>query len=71
MEELVHHGAAGAPAVGGEGIAIEQILADIEIEGREIGVHEIWSGMEHALEVILLVAREHGRRGARASLCRM
>ena len=52
-------------------IAIERVLADIEIEGRQIDVHEILQRMEHAPEIIFARSPEHGLMRASASLCRM
>ncbi len=59
MEELVQHGAAGAAASARPRIAIERVLADIEVEGREIDRHEVGEEREEPLVIKDFVGRPH------------
>ncbi len=48
------------PALGaGIGLAVERILADVEIERRQIGVHELRQHCNHALVVVVGVGLAH------------
>ena len=48
------------PALGaGIGLAVERILADVEIERRQVGVHELRQHRNHALVVVVGVGLAH------------
>ena len=59
VEERVEHGAGGAAARAGRGVAVERVLADVEVEGREVDGGELEEGLEDPLEVVGGVALQH------------
>ena len=52
--DFVHHRAAGAPLDRVSRVTIEPVLADLEIEGRQIAVTQSVQLGENAVEVIAL-----------------
>ena len=50
VEQPIEHGAHGAPARRMRRVAIERILADVEVEGREIDRAEVMQRHEHLVE---------------------
>ncbi len=55
VEQQVQHRARGA-AAGGVAVAVERVLADVEVERREVGGGEVEQRAEHALEVVFRIA---------------
>ena len=60
-EQLIEHGEAGFARQRGIRIAIERVLADIEIERRQIGRHERAERGEDALVIEIRVSLAHQR----------
>ena len=58
-EDLIHHRAGGAAAQAVRRIAIKGVLADVEVERRQLGDAEIGQRVEDAGEVVGLVALAH------------
>ena len=60
-EDFVRYRAGGSAARGLRGIAIERVLADVEIEGRQVVGAEIEQRGVHQAEIVILVGLAHGR----------
>ena len=66
VEERVEHGARGAAARAVGGVAVERVLADVEVEGREVdGARTGTARWNTPLEVVGRVARRAPRGRAR------
>ena len=69
IEQLVDHGRARLAPHARDRVAIERILADVEIEGRKLDGHEIDQRARDALEVEGVVAGAHDLASSSASRC--
>src|SRR5262249_40343103 len=58
-EQLLQHRAHGAPTRAGRGVAVERILADVEIEGAEIDGAEIMQLHIERMEIEAFGAAAH------------
>src|SRR5262249_53149966 len=58
-EDLLDDRQAGLAGNGGDRLAVKSILADVEIEGREIDRHELVERREDALEIKFRIVLAH------------
>ena len=61
VEERVEHRPGRPPARAGRRVAVERVLADVEVERRQVDGAELEELLEHALEVVGGVAGAHRR----------